>query len=274
MNETGMAQRAAIVRVSNNGRQFAENALKAALHGRRGIEALQAEPYSTGGPSLSRMFLALIPEEHRARLAGQRKVRFSEVAMIGAWIFNRAAILGMLVAEKPHAFVAMIWDPDKLDEYESYIKRELRAIDSLEEQPKSLGYLRMTTGYAELFGKEATSKMLASGNFKESNRLAASMIAWGVAEERWLVDAAVGLGVGIQRPDLVLTCLESEANPDLGNWKEAHDAGLDIPEVPDIMRVDEQIEAVVESCLALFGEYYPEARDTLMKLTKSRSDVT
>jgi hypothetical protein len=68
----------------------------------------------------------------------------------------------------------------------------------------------------------------------------------------------------------VRACLESEANPDLPHWKEAHEAGLDIPEVPDIMQAEEQVEAVVESCLALFEEYYPEARATFMRLTQSR----
>jgi hypothetical protein len=81
------------------------------------------------------------------------------------------------------------------------------------------------------------------------------------------MDTAMGLGLGIRRPDLVRDCLAVEANPNRDRWREMHAAGLDIPSEPDPIPADEQVYAVRESCRALFDEYYPEAGAKLSNLS-------
>ncbi len=244
--ETGFAQKAAQTRVINNGNKFAENALTAAKAGRAALELVSLERHKATGPSLMEFFVNAI-DQLRSQLLRQRNVKLSQVATTGSWCFSQAAILGMVVSRDPDEFLPMVWDPGKTDTFWEKVNAELDRIDSSGLiADTSLGYIRMRTEYSELYGTDVFAAAIADGNLKELERLADSQVSLADARMRWSMDTAMGLGLGILRPDFTRACLETQANPDRKSWTQAHQAGLDIPPEPDALSVDEQIEGVLE----------------------------
>lgn len=268
--ETGFAQRAALKRVMNNGSKFAENALSAAKAGRAVLELVSLERYEGTGPFLVEFFVDAI--EVGAQLLRRRNVKLSEVAMVGSWCFSRAAILGMVVSRDPDEFLPMVWNPSKTDRFWDNVDDDLDRIDTADLPANTtLAYMRMRTEYSELHGPDVLATAIAGDNFKKGLKklesLAGSPVSVADARMRWSMDAAMGLGLGILRPDLVRACLEAEGNPDRESWKQAHEAGLDIPPEPEPLSADEQIESVLEICRLFFQEYYPQAKAKLDALT-------
>ncbi len=264
--ETGFAQKAARKRVMNNGNKFAANALSAAKAGRAALEVLSVEGYKGTGPSLMELFVNAI--EVGSQLLRRRNLKRSEMATIGSWCFSQAAILGMVVSRDPDEFLPMVWNPSKVDRYWDSVKAGLDRIDTADlTTDTSLGYIRMRTAYSELYGPDAFAAAIAGGNLKNLESLAASPVSVADARMQWSMDAAVGLGLGILRPDFVRACLQAEANPDRESWNQAHKAGLDIPPEPDPLSANEQIHNVVEICGLFFQQYYPQAKAKLDALT-------
>jgi hypothetical protein len=254
--ETGFAQTAARKRVGNNGRQFAESALAAAKAGRAAIEILQIKQYDTGGPSFMELFVNLIPEDQRKVLSGQRRFEQRQVATIGAWLYSRAAIVGMLVHKDPADFIAIVWDPARVGVFWQQVEEEISRIDDEELANTSLGYVRMRTAYDQLYGPEAMTAALERGT-RYIDRVARAQVSREDTFSDWSMDTAIGLGVGVRDPDFVLACLEHDAAPDRDSWAQAHAAGVDIPEEPDTMSVAEQIDIVVQPCRLFFARHYP-----------------
>lgn len=266
--ETGIAQRAAQNRVTNNGKKYAENAMASAKAGRAALQLLSARPYKAAGPSLTSLFINTV-DELRSSLGSEKQLKLSQVATAGSWCFSQAAILGMLVSREPEQFMSMVWDPKNIDKFWRSVDSELERIDSAGLVPdRSLGYIRMTTQYPELYGSDALTAAVFNRKLKEFERLANSSVPVTDARMRWSMDTAIGFGLGIRRPLFVRSCLEAQANPNHHSWALAQQAGLDIPPEPDAMSVNDQIEALLEVCRLFFGEYYPEAKRKLDALTQ------
>jgi len=263
--EEGFAQKAALTRVTNNGKKFAENALGAAKAGRAFLELVSVERYRGTGPSLMEIFVNAVDDLRP--LLGQRAIRLSHVSTTGAWCFSQAAILGMAVRRDPEEFISMVWDPARIDKFWLSVDEELNRIDAAELTASSLGYVRMRTGYAELHDPEVFAAALASGDLKRLERLADSRVDIADARGRWAIDTALGLGLGIRRPEFTRACMQTQAEPDKEAWTRAHDAGVDIPAEPDAQSVGDQIEGVLEVCRFFFEEYYPQAKAKLDALT-------
>jgi len=270
--ETGFAQKAALTRVRNNGNKFAKNALGAAKAGAAALELLSSQQYRGTGPSLMDLFVNSAGEPG-SQLLRQRNAKLSQAAMIGCWCFSRAAILGMVVSGEPDEFIPMVWDPSKIDKFWEHVNEELHRVDTADLPPGAgLAYIRMITEYPQLYGPDVLASAIAGGNLKKGLKklesLADSSVAVTDARMVWSIDTAMGLGVGIRRPDFVRARLEAEANPDRESWTRAHEAGVDIPAEPHPLSADEQIESVVEICGVFFQEYYPEAKAKLDALTR------
>ncbi len=277
--ETGFAQKAALGRVMNNGSKFAANALSAAKAGRAALELVSLERYEGTGPGLMELFASSI--EAGSRLLRQRSMKYSEVAMIGCWCFKQAAILGMVVSRDPDEFIPMVWNPSKIDRFWEHVDGELDRIDQVVLErasaaqdsaalgaDTSLGYIRLMTEYRDIYlVVDAFAAAVAARNLRELARPANSRVSLADALMRWPRDTAIGLGLGILRPDSVRACLEAAGNPDRESWAQAHKAGLNIPPEPDLMSADEQTESVLQICRLFFQEYYPQAKAKLDELT-------
>jgi hypothetical protein len=266
--ETGFAQKAAITRVSNNGRQFANNAISAAKAGRSALKTLSAkqQEYRGSGPSLMQVLVGATPQARE--LLRQRQIPLSAASQVGAWCFQRSAILGMVVASDPDPFILMVWDPQRADRLWSLVDEALGRPE-LEElrQGTTLGFLRLKTAYGQLYGDDAMKMALDKGT-RAIEKIANSPLSLDLAQRQWSMDTAIGFGLGVKQPELVRASLESEANPDREEWRRAHEAGLDIPSEPEPVTVAEQIEGVVETCRQFFEEYYPIAKAKLDEVAR------
>lgn len=264
--ETGLGQKAARMRVTSSGKPFADYALRAAKAGALALELLSSEQYRGTGPALMELFVSSV--DLGSQLLHRRTAKLSEVAMIGSWCFDRAAILGMVVSRDPGEFMRIVWDPSKTDRFWKRVNDELHRIDSADlPADTNLAYVRMITEYSQLCGPDVLAAATARGNLKKGlkklERLANSAVAVSDARMHWSIDTAMGLGVGIRRPDFVRARLEAEES-----WAQARGYGVDIPGEPNPLSADEQIGGVIEICRAFFEEYYPEAKVKLDALTR------
>lgn len=265
IHETGFAQKAAVKRLTNNGLKFAESALRAATAGRAALESLSGEAYDTQRPALMDLFLEGAQPGISNELQSLKSLPLSQLSVLGSWCYSRAAILGMVASSSPSPspFIATIWNPAKIDSFWQRANEEIERLDS-STVGGGLAGLRNQTGYPELYGEDAM-RAATSGDFKGIEKLAATKVPLSEARVRWAMDTALGLGVGLLRPDFVRERLEADANPDRKSWAEAHQAGLDIPPEPDAVAAVDQIEELMEGCRPFFQEYYPEAFEALAR---------
>ena len=263
MYETGFARSAALKRVTHNGTQFSINAEKSATAGRVAIQALTTKAYKTSGPGLLDMLLLTVPDDVRSELSKGKSVRRAQVAMTGAYLYYQAAILGMLVAKDPAQFIAMTWDPVKVSRFHEVAEEESERFDEFSRTGSAnLAYFNMITADPELYDPWH----LAAYDQRKIARLANSPVSLSDTERAWRNNVALGLGLGIRRPEIVMDSLEASANPDRESWTSAYEAGLDIPTEPDPLSAEDAIANLRFQMSAIFGEYYPEARLKLASL--------
>ena len=197
-------------------------------------------------------------------LLRSKEFPLSDVAMLGAWCYSRAAVVGMVASssEDPMPILVSVWKPESIDTYWRLVQEEIERLGVLSSGGiPGLAGLRGQTGYPELFGEEAISLALADPD--SAIRLAQSRVSATDAHTRWSSDSAIGLGVGLRMPDFIDECLEADANPDPQRWTEWRQAGLDIPSQPDAIPASEQIEEVIDSCRSFFKQHYPDASGLL-----------
>lgn len=250
--EHGLAQRAAIKRVANNGTKFAEAATASCAVARSGLKALEvfAFSYRPNTPGLRDLFLAMTGQ----RL--EQKRTFAQVAVLESWCFKQGAILGMLLCDTPEAAVAAIWDPNAMQNFYTRAQQTNEVFAEQAETSYSLGFVYLATQYRGLFGPEA---LLSDQKAATSVRVSKDEVLRGASAA-----TAMGYGFGILEPELVGSFLEMEAEPDEDNFRRARQAGLAPPTEHARLSVDEQIAIVVDACLPFFRSYYPEAYDALL----------
>lgn len=72
-----------------------------------------------------------------------------------------------------------------------------------------------------------------------------------------------GIGFGSQFPELTEKMYRSHENIDMDKWSEARSHGLDIPEKPDMISLEEREESLLQIVAAYTAEYYPELLEPL-----------
>lgn len=259
--ETGFAQRAAITRVSSNGRRFAENALSASEVGTSLIAASNMTSDTT--PMLSYWLIeAAQPGTYAAM--GSQGITLAQRAVLGSWCFSQGAILGMIANMNPEPFIQVVWNTERMDSFWELANEQSQLFDAVGEPSVGLGYHFMRTMYPQLYGEQGVlSSLQLSRDLKALEQLAGSKTPVLDTTAQWALDTASGLGLGLLRPDDVRQALEAQANPDRAKWTAAHLAGLDIPREPDILSVEEQVQSTAGVCVAFLERYYPEAATAL-----------
>lgn len=72
-----------------------------------------------------------------------------------------------------------------------------------------------------------------------------------------------GIGFGSQFPELTERMYRSHENIDMDEWSDARKHGLDIPERPDIVSLEEREQSALQILAAYASEFYPELLEPL-----------
>jgi hypothetical protein len=74
-----------------------------------------------------------------------------------------------------------------------------------------------------------------------------------------------GLGFGSSFPELTVKMYKNtyENNIDMNEWAEARSFGLNLPEKPDFIPLEERENEILQTVASYTNEYYPELLDQL-----------
>ncbi len=216
-------------------------------------------------PSLAHLFLAGVEAAHpKKRPSGGEYYELSAVAMVGAFVYSAAAILGTEKFRAGEALASMIWDPSRVDDLWRMGATSIESRDAQLPSLEGLGlwdyYLK--TQFPQLFSKQAWEAATADAELME--RVAGQQVEPDVAHGTWSAAVAEGLAFGITDPDRAREMLEVDYAPPDREWgMEARDAGLGIPPEPEYVSLEEQTDKILEATAAFVQDFYPELRNAV-----------
>lgn len=257
----GLALKAATIRLTQNGMKFSEFTLAACQSGRQAFIMTHAwlSAYRPSSPGLADLFVSAAIESPVGKT-----MRVSDMAMLSAWCFNQAAILGMIMKDDHGPVLPSIWDPEReviFWERCSELRFKLR-------DPRNLGYEFLGVQHPEIYGlpSEVAEGKSFSDLMKETKKLTQAKVSQEQARSEWAIATAMGFGYGVLAPDVVQRSMEAiAAGIDSEQYADARDNGLDVPEQQSIVPYDDQLDLVVEMCRPFFREHHPEAFEALRR---------
>lgn len=261
LTETGMARGAARKRIDNNGRRFADNALKAAYLAQRVLVSLGFnevdQKTARHPPTLRDLLVAGLDAAQPAGIeGGHAYYTLPNVSMVAAYLHSSAAILGLYWPD--HKGVLPLLLARESQETASHLLEEAEEQRNwtAAEEELGLGAQFLRSRYSELHGREAMESFIDDPH--RLDEIVSRRISESEAFDAWDRAVAEGLAVGIGDPIRTRHALEVDSEePDTGHWREARDMGLDLPTEPDHLTLEERARPIVEGVEELVDRFYP-----------------
>lgn len=229
-------------------------------------------PYEEGQPTLTGC-LAWIPMKQIVKTAvfGGRSVRLYNFVEALPFQYESGAILGRARRNKQNVLEKMIVIPSATEGQLMKILQD-EAKERLEKFRNEVGKEPDTFGEF-IFERElekATGLSLIDSfeAYKHGNKKILKVfdekIPLEQAQDIMRMFGLAGIGFGSAFPELTeRMCRNSTENIDMDKWSFARAHGLDIPEKPDIISLEEREESLLQIVAAYTAEYYPELLDPL-----------
>lgn len=257
--ESGFAGRAATMRVTNNGMQFAKAALKAAQEGSLAANTVQAHSsaYRSGIPTLGDLFVGAtginLARDH---------IPASEVAMVAAWCFKQSAILGMLLTEAPRTALPAIWDPSRAQVFVQRVQEWSADLLASANRSRMLSLGFLAKQFPGIYADELQTGETFERAMKRRTEAAQTKASVHDAHTEWSIATAMGYGLGALNPDVVMNALSAEEEEsDEAGWRQA----LGIPAERPRLSAQNQINSVIDVTRPYLREHCPEAFAAIQK---------
>lgn len=266
LTETGFAQRAATIRVANNGKQFAAAANKAARDGTLAADTVTAHTtaYRSEAPPLVDLFVTATGLQLPQRPGDV--IIASQVAIVAAWCFREASILGMLLSEAPNTALPSVWDPNRSQAFADRVGKWSLDLLGDRTDPKIFGHRFLALQFPTIFAPVVEMGQPFDQTIRQQTRAANAKVLRLDAWEEWATVTALGYGLGAFHPEVVREALASEERGiDDHDWADARAAGLDIPREQPKLSLQDQVDNVVDLCRPYLREHYPEAFAVIRK---------
>lgn len=236
-------------------------------------------PYKEGQPLLMGLF-AGIPFEQvvRKKVFGKRYMRMFDYSRTLSFQYEAGALLGRIMRDKLDIFHKMLVKPGT-DINRSIAFMQSQAKDRLKKFTEEEGK-EPDTFYDFIFKKELeeASKVMGlsideDAYYQDPKRHRENLRKlWG--HELALDDAyrnilgcgPFGLGFGSSFPELTVRMYRNtyeNINVNMKEWAEARSYGLNIPEEPDIIPLEEREKEILQNVAGYTAEFYPELLDSL-----------
>ena len=234
-------------------------------------------PYKEGQPLLMGFF-AGIPFEQvvRKKFFGKRYMRMFDYSRTLSFQYEAGALLGRAMRDKLDIFHKMLVKPGT-DINRSIAFMQSQAKDRLkkftEEEGKEPDTFYHFIAFKEL---EEASKVMGlsidddayykdpKSHRKNLRKLYGHELALDDVYTNILNCGLFGLGFGSSFPELTVRMYKNTyENINMNEWAEARSYGLNIPEKPEIIRLEEREESLLQIVAAYTAEFYPELLDPL-----------
>jgi len=235
-------------------------------------------PFREGQPTLTGV-LSWIPLKHavKERLFGGRYLRVSDYFIMLGFQYETCALLGRARCDKLNVLSRMlVREENKVEEFITFLRnvssdRLNRFINEVGEEPKSFFHFISIKEYDSVlvsaFGLPLDELILLavrSQKIKEAKKLFDRKVPLEVATDKARIYGLEGIGFGSFFPELTERMYKNAyENVDMDKWAEARKMGVDIPQKPDIVSLEEREEIVLQMVAAYTSEFYPELLDPL-----------
>jgi len=234
-------------------------------------------PYKEGQPLLMEIFAGTpLGQAVRKKLFGKRYITMFHYAATLAFQYETGALSGRAMRDKLDIFHKMLVKPGTdINRSIAFIQSEAknRLKKFIEEEGKEPDTFYDFIGLKEL---EKASKVMGISidddyeyknrkrHFKDLRKLWGHELALDDVYKNILNCSLYGLGFGSSFPELTVRMYKnSYEDINMSKWAEARSHGLDIPEKPDIIPLEEREKEILQIVAAYTAEFYPELLDPL-----------
>ena len=220
-------------------------------------------PWKEGQPSLMGFLgTTAITKVTETRLFGGRYLRLLNFLGLLSYLYESGAILGRAICNKLRILTKMLVVPGA--EIDKFIKISGDAAkerldtfrNEVGNEPDTFNEFILLRALERLTGPSPDLKALKKV-FSQKVPL----------EKAWIdiqTFGVEGIAFGSSFPELTEKMYRnSYESPDVDKWSKARAYGLDIPEKPEIISLEEQEEVILQMVTAYASEYYPELLDPL-----------
>jgi len=214
-------------------------------------------------PPLMHVFaLILLKPITQKRFLGGDYIRLYDYYGAIGFQYESGSIIGYTQRKKLNILEKLLGHPEKEGALIKILQDSAkRRLDNIQKQ-----HGRKPDSFLELsrfiFEKEFNVKIVQEEikNMKETfNKKVELNIAF-----EWLQWVGVeGIGFGSYFPELTEKMCRYHENIDIEEWTKVREYGLNIPEKPDFMSIDERKKSVLETLAAYVSESHPELLDPL-----------
>lgn len=216
-------------------------------------------PYKEGQRTLM-SYLGMEPMRKvvETRLFGGTYIRFSNFLLVASFLYESGAILGRAKRDNINELAKMVSVPGREEEFMNWLQEQAKKrLEKIGEEPNSF-YLFFVSGELEKLGLSLSSDLrVLKKAFEEKwpfEKLEPFIKAFGID----------GIGFGSSFPELTEKIYRNaHESIDSDIWSEARAYGVDIPEKPERISLEEREEIVLQMVAAYTSEFYPELLDSL-----------
>lgn len=219
--------------------------------------------------------LGLMQKVIRKRLFGAPYLHFADYVQVSGYLYQCGAILGRAKQDKLIILAGMLAQPGREADFIGYLKDLARKrlddyVDTYGQQPTSLQLLVMTTEY-----KKAGVVMPLGVAEPATERELKTYMAQGTRIAKWKMPlkeiepfmktwGQEGIGFGSCFSDLTEKMYrDANEDIDIDQWSEARKHGLDLPETPSVITLEEQGQMVLSMAAVYAGTYFPDLVEPL-----------
>ena len=235
-------------------------------------------PFKEGQPTLTGV-LSWIPLRMvvKERTFGGRYLRLGDYFTMLAFQYETCALLGRARCDKLNVLVRMlVREESKVDEFMKFLQevtsdRLNRFTNETGEDPKSFYHFiamkELDSVLVSAFGltlDEFALLAVRSQKIKEAEKLFDQKVPLETATDKARIYGLEGIGFGSSFPELTERMYKNAyENVDMDMWANARKMGVDIPEKPDFIPLEEREREIFATVAGYTGEFYPELLDPL-----------
>ena len=236
-------------------------------------------PYKEKQPILTEIFILVwVPLKQlvRKKLFGKRYIRMFDYSRTLSFQYEAGALLGRIMRDKLDIFHKMLVKPGT-DINRSVAFMQSQAKDRLREFREEKGKEPDTfTDFIFFKELEEASRVMGlsidddayykdpKSHRENLRKLWGHELALDDAYRNILGCGPFGLGFGSSFPELTVRMYKNPyENINMSEWEEARSYGLNIPEKPDFIPLEEREKEILAIVAGYTGEFYPELLDPL-----------
>ena len=210
------------------------------------------------------MGMAPVQKVVKTRLFGGPYLSFADLVIVSAYQYQTGAILARAKLDKLTTLAQMVSPPGRESEAIGWLQD--LAKDRLDEyvgafggQPDSLLTFVFYTEYKRV-GILIPSVSMENINTrtKQVKKVAFTKMALKDVEPQIRNSMLEGIGFGSSFPALTEKMYRTNEEIDMERWSEMRGHGLDIPETPEIITLEEQEEIVLSMVATYAQKYFPQ----------------